>query len=153
MAMASSRLLDVRDLFIISCHDIQSGAKWSNGDDKGGCRCSECGSVHPEEFVRALKAREIRKGWSWGVKDQPIRAELEVGVFDAEHLKDMPVDWLYANALIIFEATGVLFYWERETLQFQPIRPRVRTVKGKVALTELEITNAMHLNRHHYVTR
>lgn len=152
--MPDSRLLSVRDLFVISCHDVTSAAEWNDSQDSGGCRCSVCDSVHPDEFIAALKDRRLRGGWHWGVKDEPIRANLVSGVFFAEHLKDMSVEWLYANAIVIFEATGVLFYWERERLQFQPVRNRVHIAKNaKLVVTEAEIENAIHLNRHHYVTR
>ena len=147
--MVGSRLLDVRDLFVISCHDVSETAKWNDSQDSGGCRCSVCDSVHPDEFVAALKARQLKRGWRWGVKDQPIDVKLEHGVFFAEHLKDMTIEWLHTHAIVIFEATGVLFYWERESLQFQPVRPRMRG--SKPTLTEDEITNAIHLNRHYFL--
>jgi hypothetical protein len=95
---------------LISCHDVP--ANWVPGAN-GAQYCSECNSLHPDEFVAALVNDELIEGWVW--KDNaPLLCILDSGVFYFRHLWDVSEAWLREATPVILESTGLLFYFNRE---------------------------------------
>lgn len=134
----------------ISCHAPGQDVSWVEGN--GNAVCSLCGSIHPEEFIRLIREGEFITGFMWEGGNAPICAYVGGYRFFVVHLVDMPVEWLYDNALLIFEMTGVLFYWKKETLMFQTEIPGLNLGKGSAyVITPKQLTRARRLNEKYYL--
>ena len=107
----------VIDNFIISCHPSFPKPVWQFLSSGPYLNCSRCTSIHPDEFICQVQQGNFIGGFFWD-GERPEYCETLAGRFFVAHLLDMPVDWLHENALLIFEATGLIFYWEGETLKF-----------------------------------
>lgn len=116
----------MKDAFVISCHETNptNPVSWKDGS-LGTVVCSECGSIHPDEFINQLKTGGFQDGFHW-YDSSPFFANTEIGPFYAAHLRDMPVQWLFENAQLIFDTTGIIFYWDRESPNWQSVAENFR---------------------------
>jgi hypothetical protein len=104
LSMADEKLLEIR------CHQ----AVYEAGPDYD-LRCTHCQSLHPMAFIEQIQNGKFQRGWFYE-NDQPIMCEMAEAQFYAVHLLDMPKQWLYENALTIYRATGVLFFYKENKL-------------------------------------
>lgn len=119
----------MQDAFVISCHetDPNSPLRWKDGD-RGTTICSVCDSIHPDEFIVQLKTGGLLDGFHW-FNDAPFVANTKIGAFYAAHLQDMPVQWLFERAQLIFDNTGITFFWKGEHLQWHSVAVNFRMGK------------------------
>lgn len=134
------------DSFLISCctpPEEKARAKWKGRPSQ----CSVCGSLHPNQFVEALKEGLFNEGFYWG-DTRPMIADTEIGQFHAKHLKDMSYEWLKANSLLIAQYTGILFYWigpDFETFSFKKYgRKQIRGRGNRLTVAIMAKVNEEH---------
>lgn len=136
---------------VISCHAAGLVPSWVSTYSEMGDVCSLCDSIRPERFVEGIESGEFICGFMWDGGGTPLFAYVGGYRFFSIHLQDMSRDWLYANAMRIFEATGVLFYWDGEEFCFDAIHEGVFFSEASMyTLTEAQREHAARTNDRHY---
>ena len=100
---------------IISCHHADTPGESYHWDysTQAGAICPYCKSIEPDLFLSIIEDDGLISGWHW-LNDRPVYCETSFGRFYAIHLLDMPVQWMFDNAMLIFEKTGTHFWWSGE---------------------------------------